>query len=146
MLPRIKLINGKTTACSKKKDPMPNYSFRIAAIFGLLSVVLGAFGAHGLKTLLIENDSIEIWKTAVDYQMWHALALLAMGYHGSTRIQFKAASACFSLGVLLFSGSLYWLALAGPRWLGPVTPIGGLLLTFGWALLLQASWKGKHQE
>lgn len=125
---------------------MRSYPFRIAAVFGLLSVILGAFGAHALKGQLIENNSVEVWKTAVDYQMWHALVLLAIGLYPAPPVRHTAACTCFSLGILLFSGSLYWLALEGPRWLGPITPIGGLLLIIGWGLLLKASFSKQKNE
>jgi uncharacterized membrane protein YgdD (TMEM256/DUF423 family) len=106
---------------------------RIAAgIFGLTGVALGAFGAHGLAEYLTANDSIQTWQTAVLYQMLHAVALLALGRQ-TTR--WRSLVAVWSAGIVLFSGSLYFLALGGPSWLGPITPIGGLLFILGWLIL-----------
>ncbi|MCV6589194.1 MAG: DUF423 domain-containing protein [Marinobacterium sp.] len=108
----------------------------IAAVYGFAAVVLGAFGAHALKTVL-SGYSAQVYQTAVDYQFYHALALLAAGLlqlHLDHR-GFRLAGFCFSLGVLLFSGSLYVLALSGIHWLGAVTPVGGLLMLSGWLCL-----------
>lgn len=116
---------------------MLRLSRTIACLAGLTGVILGAFGAHALKEVLIEAGTLETWKTAVAYQMWHALALLfTASQPASGLVQFTAS--CFAVGILLFSGSLYWLALGGPAWLGPVTPLGGLLLILGWGGLLVA--------
>ena len=112
----------------------------IAAILGLIAVALGAFGAHGLKELLAERDTSATWETAVRYQMWHALAILLCSHNGN-RFNATKAATCFSSGTVLFSGSLYILALGGPKWLGPVTPLGGLLLIIGWGLLAASSLK-----
>ena len=105
-------------------------------------VVLGAFGAHGLRAVLSAGE-LETWKTAVLYQFVHALALLAVGVLAlqSHRLFIKpsalaGAALAFALGCLLFSGSLYGLALGAPRWLGPVTPLGGIAFIVGWLLLL----------
>lgn len=110
----------------------------IAALFGLLSVMLGAFAAHGLKAKL-SASALSAFETGVHYQMYHALALLAvvgvLRWLGPTTT-LVAAGWAFVLGVVLFSGSLYGLALGGPRWLGPVTPLGGLSFMLGWCLLL----------
>ncbi len=106
---------------------------RVAAgFFGLIGVALGAFGAHGLADYLAANDSALTWQTAVLYQLIHAVALLALGQQ-TTR--WRALVWVWSLGIVLFSGSLYALALGGPSWLGPVTPIGGLLFLLGWLIL-----------
>ena len=111
----------------------------LAAFYGASGVVLGAFGAHGLKDRLA-TGTLETWQTAVFYHLIHALALLAVGMW----LRFTAttpggalmvAGWGFAAGVLLFSGSLYWLALGGPRLLGPVTPLGGLALIAGWLAL-----------
>lgn len=105
----------------------------VATLYGFAAVALGAFGAHALKTVL--NDYTRgIYQTAVDYQFYHALALLAAGLlqlHIAHR-GFRLAGICFGLGVLLFSGSLYTLAFTGEHWLGAITPIGGLLMLSGW--------------
>lgn len=116
--------------------------FRIAAGYALIAVVLGAFGAHALKDQLIELGTRNTWETAVDYQFWHALALLLWALlHKNAPHPSKLAPICFSLGILLFSGSLYILALGGPSWLGPITPIGGLSFMVGWSFWL---YKGLH--
>jgi uncharacterized membrane protein YgdD (TMEM256/DUF423 family) len=107
----------------------------LGATLALCAVILGAFGAHALKDALIAHDSVDTWETAVRYQMWHALALLLVSIISDKQHIPKATGACFTLGALLFSGSLYGLALDGPKWLGPITPLGGLCLIAGWALL-----------
>ncbi|MEM1435369.1 MAG: DUF423 domain-containing protein [Pseudomonadota bacterium] len=108
----------------------------VAATLGFTGVALGAFGAHALADT-IGAESLPTWKTAVQYQLIHAVALL-----GIAALEARSAAALlrwsgrlFVLGVVLFSGSLYVLVLDGPRWLGPVTPLGGLALLAGWLLL-----------
>lgn len=108
-------------------------SFRIAALFGATGVALGAFGAHGLKAILAANESLEIWRTASNYHLLHAVALLCLaGKPSASGIAFK----CFAAGLLLFSGSLYALAITNFKILGAVTPVGGLILIAGWLSLL----------
>jgi len=111
----------------------------IAAAFGALAVMLGAFGAHALGTRL-DAASLQTWHTAVDYQFWHALALLGLASAPVSRWRL-AASIAFCAGILLFCGSLYALALGAPRWIGAVTPVGGLALIAGWACLGCAFWR-----
>lgn len=115
-----------------------------AALFGLSAVMLGAFGAHVLKSVLSEG-AMHTFNTALKYQMWHALALLFVSVITLLKPSklFRWAAACFVIGVLLFSGSLYLLAFGAPRWLGPVTPIGGLSFMLGWLCLLIAATKLK---
>lgn len=112
----------------------------VAAVLGMTGVAAGALGAHALRTRL-DPDALLTFETAVRYQMYHALALLAVAWvmkeKPSTRA--SASAVCMLLGVLLFSGSLYGLVLQGWRWLGPVTPVGGLLLMAGWFLLALAA-------
>ncbi|MDO9453248.1 MAG: DUF423 domain-containing protein [Stagnimonas sp.] len=112
------------------------------AIYGFLGVAFGAFGAHALKARLAP-EMLTVWKTAVEYQFYHALALVLVGLIATQRpsIAITNAAICFALGVLVFSGSLYVLALSGVRWLGAITPIGGLLFLIGWALLFWAALK-----
>lgn len=107
--------------------------------YGLLGVLLGAFGAHALRHRL-PPPMLAVWETAVAYQFWHALALLAVGVLAGRRadIWLTASGAAFAVGVLLFSGSLTLLALSGVSRLGAVTPVGGLALIVGWACLLVA--------
>jgi len=115
----------------------------VAALSGLITVALGAFGAHGLKNKLAPN-LMSAFETAVQYQAIHTLAILAvclLSLHFGRGIWFQYSGLSFGIGILLFSGSLYGLALTGMRWLGPVTPIGGLFLMIGWALMLLATIK-----
>lgn len=126
-----------------KKD---GHLFRIAGIiFAFFAVILGAFGAHALKEILVARESVSTWETAVHYQMWHALALLFVSVFPKRRSLSKATGHCFIVGTLLFSGSLYLLALGGLKWLGPVTPIGGLLLVAGWLALLLSAYKNYRE-
>jgi uncharacterized membrane protein YgdD (TMEM256/DUF423 family) len=105
----------------------------LAGLAGASAVMLGAFGAHALRQVL-DPQHRELWRTAVDYHVWHALALvLAVGL-GRGRSRCFAVVA-FALGIVLFSGSLYALALGAPRWVGVVTPLGGLAFIAGWIAL-----------
>lgn len=106
---------------------------RVGAISGALTVLFGAFGAHMLEKHFDER-SLEIWHTGVQYQGLHALALLALGL-GTRAVRRDGAGWSFLVGTFFFSGSLYGLALGGPSWLGPVTPIGGLAFVLGWILI-----------
>ncbi|MGG4493537.1 DUF423 domain-containing protein [Brevibacillus reuszeri] len=117
--------------------------FMIGSISGFLSVALGAFGAHALKEKLDEY-SIGIFHTGVTYQTTHALALVLVAlllkwYPESSGLVW--AGWCFVAGTLIFSGSLYTLAMTGIKVLGAITPIGGLLFLIGWALLAIHAWK-----
>ena len=112
-----------------------------AAMSGLLSVVLGAFGAHGLKAKLTAS-SLATYQTGVEYQMTHSLAMLAVALlvqHVGSRPLLTGSAIAFAVGIVMFSGSLYWLALGGPRWLGPITPLGGLSFIIGWGCLFVAA-------
>ena len=113
--------------------------FLLAAFFGFLSVALGAFGAHWLKNILDEYGK-SVYEKAVLYQMFHSMALFAVGVlqHLFKGISFSPAGIGFLIGILLFSGSLYVVAISGVKWLGAITPIGGLAFLFGWAWLLWA--------
>jgi uncharacterized membrane protein YgdD (TMEM256/DUF423 family) len=104
------------------------------AIMGFLGVALGAFGAHALKSTLEALDTLSTWETGVHYLQWQAIALVVGGLVLSHR-DAKILLILWMTGLLLFSGSLFGLALGGPRWLGPVTPLGGLCLMGGWAWL-----------
>ncbi len=109
---------------------------RVAAGFGLIGVVLGAFGAHALRTRLTP-EQLSAWETAVHYQLFHAIVVLALGLYGAATGRSLGASPwLFATGILLFSGSIYGLVLGSWRWLGPVTPLGGIALIAGWASLL----------
>jgi len=118
------------------------------AIHGFLVVALGAFGAHALENILDEYGT-GIWETAVQYQMFHAIAMLAIGILMSQKLlgsvkQLKSAVICMNLGVVFFSGSLYILAISGISILGAVTPIGGVLFLAGWVLVIIAVLKHKN--
>jgi uncharacterized membrane protein YgdD (TMEM256/DUF423 family) len=106
---------------------------RIAAALCFLAVALGAFGAHWLKSLLEERQMVDVWKTAVLYHFIHAIALFVLAYFGTTN---RGAWWLLFAGIVLFSGSLYLMALTGMHWLGPITPLGGLCFLAGWAWLV----------
>ncbi|MEY2558897.1 MAG: hypothetical protein QOE34_2322 [Verrucomicrobiota bacterium] len=107
--------------------------FRIAAALCLLAVGLGAFGAHALKSTLQGNGMLEVWNKAVLYHFLHAIALLVLALHATGN---RAAYYLIAAGIVLFSGSLYALALTNVRWLGAITPIGGLCFLAAWAWLI----------
>ncbi|MCH2171789.1 DUF423 domain-containing protein [Myxococcota bacterium] len=106
-----------------------------ASLLGAAGVALGAFGAHALKARL-DAQQLQTWSTAVEYHLVHAVALLAVVLWGNaTGRSVQPSAALFTAGILAFSGSLYALALGGPRWLGPITPLGGLCFVGGWISL-----------
>lgn len=107
-----------------------------AASLGLLGVVLGAMGAHAWRPRLEALGSVENWQTAVLYHLVHAVALFALCSGESRLVSHWARwiALAWTAGIVLFSGSIYLLSLGGPRWLGPVTPLGGVALVSGWAL------------
>ena len=108
---------------------------RIGAALGFLGVALGAFGAHALREKL-SPAALQIWNTAVLYHLLHAVALLALGlYARNAGADVRTAAGFFTAGILIFSGSLYALALSGIKPLGAITPLGGLCLLAGWAWL-----------
>jgi uncharacterized membrane protein YgdD (TMEM256/DUF423 family) len=115
----------------------------LGSILAFCAVLFGAFGAHALRETLSAYDSIQTWETAVRYQMWHALALILLSMIRLAQPIPKMTGPCFAVGSLLFSGSLYGLALDGPKWLGLVTPLGGLCLMIGWLLLAYSTYKNK---
>ena len=122
---------------------MPNSAklfISLGALAALIGVALGAFGAHALKARLAE-DMLAVWRTAVEYQMYHALGMLVVGalaFHLPRSVPLKYAGALMAIGIVLFSGSLYVLSLTGMRGLGAVTPIGGVAFILGWASLAWA--------
>ncbi|HBN13570.1 MAG: hypothetical protein CMQ46_10305 [Gammaproteobacteria bacterium] len=124
---------------------MPAVFVAIAAINGFLAVALGAFAAHGLRARLPE-DLLAVFQTGVQYHMYHALALFGVGllcmqYGESTLL--RASGWAFVIGIVIFSGSLYILSLSGIRWLGAITPIGGVAFLTGWLLLAAAMLMGR---
>lgn len=122
---------------------MDRLFFILGSTSGLIGVAAGAFGAHGLEGRL-PADRLDTYETAVRYQLVHALALLAVAW-AATRWSSTPASAAgwlFVTGTALFSGSLYVLSLTGVRWLGAITPFGGLAFLAGWACLAWAAYRG----
>lgn len=115
------------------------------AIMAGLAVVLGAFAAHGLKTILSPSE-LATFETGVRYQMYHGLALLCLPGLAAliTAKWANRVARCFVIGCVLFSGSLYLLATAGVKWFGPITPLGGVFFIVGWILLIVALVKGKN--
>ncbi len=116
-----------------------------AGILGATGVATGAFGAHALRGTLEAAGTRAAWETAVSFQLVHAVALI--GFAGWLRASAKPDGACaawavrlWAAGTVLFSGSVYVLALGGPRWLGPVTPLGGAALIAAWALAAAAAF------
>ena len=108
---------------------------RIGAAFCFLAVALGAFGAHALKSIIERNEMVDVWNKAVFYHFIHAIAIFALAVSGTTQ---RGASWLFCAGICLFSGSLYTMALTNLRWMGAVTPLGGLCFLAGWAWLFLA--------
>jgi uncharacterized membrane protein YgdD (TMEM256/DUF423 family) len=117
--------------------------FALGAVLAGLAVAAGAFGAHGLRGRL-EPDMLAVFETGARYQMYHALALLAVAWATVRWPESAAALAgwLFVAGIVVFSGSLYVLALSGVRWLGAVTPLGGLCFLAGWAVLAWTIGRG----
>ncbi len=123
------------TVAARNVGALVRVLFALGAVLGCLAVALGAFGAHALSTRLAP-DRLAIYETGVRYQMYHALALLAAAW-ACERFGAPAGAAgwTFLAGIVVFSGTLYALAFGAPRWLGAVTPIGGLCFLAGWLLL-----------
>ncbi len=115
----------------------------LGAVAGALGVGLGAFGAHGLKARL-SPELLAVFETGVRYHMYHALALLAVAWATTrwTSVWLAGAGGLFVAGIVIFSGSLYLLALTGARWWGAVTPIGGLAFILGWLCLALGALRG----
>lgn len=119
---------------------------QLAGISGALAVGLGAFGAHSLEALLVQNGRLDTYQTAVNYHFYHTLALLGIGILATIKPGWKGmAFAAWSmvLGILIFSGSLYVLSLTGITWLGAITPLGGLSFILGWSALVYLGFKNK---
>jgi uncharacterized membrane protein YgdD (TMEM256/DUF423 family) len=119
---------------------------QITGISGALAVGLGAFGAHGLESILVQNGRLDTFQTAVNYHFYHTLALLGIGVLASVKPQWKGFSFtawCMILGMVIFSGSLYVLSLTGITWLGAITPLGGLSFILGWSSLVYLSIKNQ---
>ncbi|SFU28852.1 Uncharacterized membrane protein YgdD, TMEM256/DUF423 family [Pustulibacterium marinum] len=121
------------------------YILTTAAFLGMLTVILGAFGAHGLKKI-VDADAVATYETGIRYQMYHVFALLFLGLSKIKPRQQKIISVLFLIGILFFSGSIYLLTFKSKfsvdiSFLGPITPVGGLFLIAGWAALAYSYWK-----
>lgn len=121
-----------------------NYFLLIAALFGMLAVILGAFGAHGLEKL-VDEKMLQRFHTGVEYQFYHSFALGLVGLllQPSSNAWYTKAAYAFILGIMLFSGSLYIYVLTGITKFGLITPFGGLAFMVGWACLAWGSWKAE---
>lgn len=119
--------------------PKPAYLLSLTALNGFCAVLLGALGAHGLHDTLASRGKIDAWHTAANYQLAHAVVGLAVLLWLSGRPTdgkwLRSAAICWLVGSLLFAGSIYVLALGGPKFFGPITPLGGLAFLAGWALV-----------
>ena len=122
---------------------MSRFLLTAAGLLGGAAVAAGAFGAHGLKSLLDARGQAANWETASRYALAHALALAIVGVWSQVRpaALLGAAGWCLLAGTMIFSGCLFVLALSGMKWLGAIVPIGGGLLIAGWALLAVAGWR-----
>lgn len=125
-------------------------ALQAAAILGALAVVFGALGAHALERYL-NTDALESFETGVRYQMYHALALLVMGLSNAELKYGKIIASLWIIGVVLFSGSIYLLSTQSLTdlnwsWLGPITPVGGLLLIAAWVLLFMSSLRSSKKN
>lgn len=124
----------------------PRFPAIFAGFFGLSGVALGAFGAHGLRGILAQQGTQHAWETAVHYQLIHAVALLGAALWlklpaNPAQKSVLWAACAWIIGIFLFSGSLYGLALGGPRILGPITPLGGVAFLVGWTGVIVAALK-----
>lgn len=115
----------------------------LASLSGMFAVAFGAFGAHALKARL-DDYAMGVFQTAVQYHFYHSLALLGVGILALSQpqtVMLKSSGWLFLIGILIFSGSLYILSITGLRWLGAITPLGGLAFIGGWACLAATGWK-----
>jgi uncharacterized membrane protein YgdD (TMEM256/DUF423 family) len=117
----------------------------LAGVLGAVAVALGAFGAHGLANIVDDPHLIEVWEKAARYHLVHAVVLLGVAlrseHHPSATL--NTSGWLFTAGITVFSGSLYLLAVTGIRWLGAITPIGGVALIAGWLAL---AWSARREE
>lgn len=120
----------------------------LGASLAALAVVAGAFGSHGLRGM-VGARSLEVFQTATTYQMYHAIALVLVSVLSATQISRRllaVSAGFFSVGILLFSGSLYALVLTDMRWMGPITPVGGVCFMVAWVILAVAALKPAASE
>jgi uncharacterized membrane protein YgdD (TMEM256/DUF423 family) len=123
---------------------MAKHYLMAAALSGFIAVALGAFGAHGLKQRL-SADLLAVYQTGVQYHFYHTFALLAVGLlmlHMPANASLRWSGILFIAGIVIFSGSLYVLGLTGVKWLGAITPLGGVAFLVAWLLLARAAWTG----
>jgi uncharacterized membrane protein YgdD (TMEM256/DUF423 family) len=115
-----------------------------AGVFGSTAVALGAFGAHGLQAMLAERGTAQAWESAARYQLIHAVALLGVAAwlragSGAGTVRLLWAARCWSAGIVMFSGSLYFFSVGGPHFMVFLTPVGGVTLMVGWVLAIAAA-------
>ena len=120
----------------------PHAWIAVGALWGAITVGLGAFGAHALEQAVPPED-LALWETAVHYQGLHALALVLFGVSQQLRPRPCLGGWAFLLGSAIFSGTLYAMVLGGPRWLGAITPIGGTLMIVGWVSFALSAWRAR---
>ena len=134
----LHVMRGMLVGKAGRAHNAPMTWIRIAAVLGFLGVSLGAFAAHGLKNHLEQIGYAAQFETGVRYHMFHVVGIITAGlllHLGRQDSAIRWAPWCFLLGIALFSGSLYVMSLTGHRWLGAITPIGGVFLLAGWACL-----------
>jgi uncharacterized membrane protein YgdD (TMEM256/DUF423 family) len=139
----MRFSNTLTQLFSLRGKNVAKFFISTGAFLATLGIILGAFGAHGLRTKLGPH-MMEVWQTAVHYHMYHALGLILIGIlsqqmGSSTLIRWSGG--LMLIGILVFSGSLYLLALTGLRWLGAITPLGGISFIISWLLLTLTFWR-----
>ena len=124
-----------------------SFWIKIAAIYGFLGVAMGAFGAHGLKDKL-PSDLFSVFETGSQYCLVHAVVLLAVASLSKSKpnVYINRGGWFFTVGIAIFSGTLWMLAITGQRWLGAVTPIGGVSLLLGWGMLFMAGFKQEDKD
>ncbi|REG82694.1 DUF423 domain-containing protein [Marinomonas pollencensis] len=125
--------------------PFPAKWAAMAALQGMISVAAGAFGAHAL-TKILDQNALSWWHTGSQYLMYHALAGLLAAALSSYITSSKKIIVLFSVGNIFFAGSLYIMALTGVRWLGAITPIGGVCYLFAWLFLVKSLWQWQSKE
>jgi uncharacterized membrane protein YgdD (TMEM256/DUF423 family) len=126
------MVNSRFSLYRRAMSADSRFPLLAGALLAAAGIVLGAFGAHGLRASL-SPEALGWWQTAVQYQMWQAIGLVAIG--GAPIPRRRGPTWLLVAGTLIFSGSLYAMALSGMRWLGAVTPVGGVLMIAGWAWL-----------
>jgi len=124
---------------------MARFFVGVAGALGALGVAAGAFAAHGLRAHLAPR-MLEVFETGARYQMYHALLAVGLLLTRRSHSALTVAGWLFAAGVVLFSGSLYLLAVTGARWLGAITPAGGLAFIAGWLMLAWGGWRGEERD